>query len=353
MAAPMRESALDGGHRTKVADPRTAAATNFEYDDNEWDIGIGDLIIDLDADIEKTNEKAGGPAGGGQMAQAAGKAKMAVEHSATVQDKGLKMKIKRTKPGTKTSEAKHEIVKPGEQNGAEAGSENKGKHPQGPNVTKRLSGGHRKDKAREKHCGEKALTKPSGTAMVEASVNSVSVNGVVRPGVTTATTSTTVNSPTAPSQTAQQPRPVFPASQGPGPPSNPVPNTPGPPSVVPVPKLDPPKLVAATPAPSSTSGSEERSSSVSPPPTKRIKTTTPEAKVNSCTKKNGRSRCIVTCFWVCRSTLASLFLMVTEVDISNLSCILNDFSRLLLVVINAGKLHRVNFSFTSSSLVAL
>ncbi|KAL0278404.1 UNVERIFIED_CONTAM: hypothetical protein PYX00_000233 [Menopon gallinae] len=278
MAAPMRESALDGGHRTKVADPRTAAATNFEYDDNEWDIGIGDLIIDLDADIEKTNEKAGGPAGGGQMAQAAGKAKMAVEHSATVQDKGLKMKIKRTKPGTKTSEAKHEIVKPGEQNGAEAGSESKGKHPQGPNVTKRLSGGHRKDKAREKHCGDKALTKPSGTAMVEASVNSVSVNGVVRPGVTTATTSTTVNSPTAPSQTAQQPRPVFPASQGPGPPSNPVPNTPGPPSVVPVPKLDPPKLVAATPAPSSTSGSEERSSSVSPPPTKRIKTTTPEAK---------------------------------------------------------------------------
>ncbi|RZF45972.1 hypothetical protein LSTR_LSTR015543, partial [Laodelphax striatellus] len=47
---------------------------------------------------------------------AAAAAKLAVEHSATV-DKGLKMKIKRTKPGTKTSEAKHEIVKPGELNG--------------------------------------------------------------------------------------------------------------------------------------------------------------------------------------------------------------------------------------------
>ncbi|XP_055540304.1 zinc finger protein 609 isoform X2 [Wyeomyia smithii] len=41
--------------------------------------------------------------------------KLAVDHQATL-DKGLKMKIKRTKPGTKTSEAKHEIVK-AEQNG--------------------------------------------------------------------------------------------------------------------------------------------------------------------------------------------------------------------------------------------
>ena len=36
--------------------------------------------------------------------------KLSVDHQATL-DKGLKMKIKRTKPGTKTSEAKHEIVK--------------------------------------------------------------------------------------------------------------------------------------------------------------------------------------------------------------------------------------------------
>lgn len=124
MAAPMRDSSLDGGHRPRVADSRTTAkaeSSNFEYDDNEWDIGIGDLIIDLDADIEKTNE---GAAAAGSMAStggggpgASGKSaakQLAVEHSATV-DKGLKMKIKRTKPGTKTSEAKHEIVKSNEQ----------------------------------------------------------------------------------------------------------------------------------------------------------------------------------------------------------------------------------------------
>lgn len=274
MAAPMRDSAVDGGHRAKVADPRTAAATNFEYDDNEWDIGIGDLIIDLDADIEKTNEKAGGPAGG-QMAQAAGKTKMAVEHSATVQDKGLKMKIKRTKPGTKTSEAKHEIVKPGEQNGSELGGE-KGKHSQAPGVTKRVSGGHRKDKAREKHCGDKTLAKSSGPSLPETSVNSVcvSVNGVVRGAVSV--NSSAVAAP----QTAQQPRPVFPASHGPGPPPSAVPNTPGPPVPAPIPKLEPPRLTAATPGPGAASGSEERSPSASPPPPKRIKTATSETKVS-------------------------------------------------------------------------
>ncbi|KAK6617179.1 hypothetical protein RUM44_005510 [Polyplax serrata] len=275
MAASMRDSAVDGGHRAKVADPRTAAATNFEYDDNEWDIGIGDLIIDLDADIEKTNEKAGGPAGG-QMAQAAGKTKMAVEHSATVQDKGLKMKIKRTKPGTKTSEAKHEIVKPGEQNGAESGSE-KAKNNQSAAVTKRLSGGHRKDKAREKHSGEKTPTQktPSVAALSETSMNSAGVNGVARGG-TVAAGSTGAAAP----QTAQQPRPVFPASHGPGPPTpgSAVPSTPGPPVPAPTPKLEPPRLTAATPGPGAASGSEERSISVSPPPPKRIKTATSDSK---------------------------------------------------------------------------
>lgn len=56
----MRDQPTNTGHRTRVADSRTTAKpqdpSNFEYDDNEWDIGIGDLIIDLDADIEKTNE---------------------------------------------------------------------------------------------------------------------------------------------------------------------------------------------------------------------------------------------------------------------------------------------------------
>lgn len=40
--------------------------------------------------------------------------KMSIDHQATL-DKGLKMKIKRTKPGSKSSEAKHEIVKASEQ----------------------------------------------------------------------------------------------------------------------------------------------------------------------------------------------------------------------------------------------
>lgn len=222
----MRESPLDGGHRGKVADPNTksnansAAAnsantasggavvpsSNFEYDDNEWDIGIGNLIIDLDADIEKTNDKGGGSSAApphhtannntinnnnnfsmastpatGQPAKSAKLTTAAspVEHSATV-DKGLKMKIKRTKPGTK--EAKHEIVKPpvdgtGVQSGGTPGSGGGGtatqngddksnnsgsKHPPSAGVSKRgSSGGHRRDKAREKHTEKQtpALTK--------------------------------------------------------------------------------------------------------------------------------------------------------------------------------------------------
>ncbi|KAG5879267.1 hypothetical protein JTB14_020288 [Gonioctena quinquepunctata] len=127
--------------------------SNFEYDDNEWDIGIGDLIIDLDADIEKTNDvivptatstnqaPGGGMAanagqGGPQQSKAQATAKMHIEHSATA-DKGLKMKIKRTKPGTKTSEAKHEIVKSNEQNGglgadqADVAKGGTAQHPEG------------------------------------------------------------------------------------------------------------------------------------------------------------------------------------------------------------------------------
>ena len=51
----MREGAPAGGARPAPH----AHPANFEYDDNEWDIGIGDLIIDLDADIEKTDEAGG------------------------------------------------------------------------------------------------------------------------------------------------------------------------------------------------------------------------------------------------------------------------------------------------------
>ncbi|XP_037079589.1 zinc finger protein 609-like [Pollicipes pollicipes] len=83
-----------------------APVTNFEYDDNEWDVGIGDLIIDLDADIENNNDSAP------TAAPAAGDgAKMGVraQHSSSM-DKGLKMKIKRTSKPGRSSEAKHEIV---------------------------------------------------------------------------------------------------------------------------------------------------------------------------------------------------------------------------------------------------
>lgn len=155
MAAPMREEL--GGAVAASTDSvgsgngnnNTSSNANFEYDDNEWDIGIGDLIIDLDADIEKTGSTsttAAGEAlgvtnsvvatvdlaaGSGAMSGAAataptattaGSNKATVEHSATV-DKGLKMKIKRTKTGTKSFEAKHEIVKPGEQNGSIASAQ--------------------------------------------------------------------------------------------------------------------------------------------------------------------------------------------------------------------------------------
>lgn len=103
--------------------------------------------------------------------------KLAVDHQATL-DKGLKMKIKRTKPGTKTSEAKHEIVK-AEQNGSSSLSSinsdantinsisNNKKHStqsqsqtqqvvnsnmsqQQQQGTKRGSSGHRRDKTKEK-----------------------------------------------------------------------------------------------------------------------------------------------------------------------------------------------------------
>nr|CAD7260715.1 unnamed protein product [Timema shepardi] len=340
MAAPMRDSPLDGGHRAKVADPRTAAkaepaTSNFEYDDNEWDIGIGDLIIDLDADIEKTNEKSGGAggvaAGGGGSANCAGgmasaanggkSGKMAVEHSATV-DKGLKMKIKRTKPGTKTSEAKHEIVKPGEQNGGEVSAVDgvKGKHPLpaggggglaggsattnngaggggsggggggGASGSKRGSSGHRRDKARDKHGGDKvgmvAVKPPSSPASAPPPPQTVTsatpeMNGVVRtavvPNSVAPVLNQTVTQPQQPApqqqqtptqQVTQQPQQqqqrLFPVSSGPGPPNAPGP----PPATPPAPKMEPTKTVAATVSPPLVGPPDERSSS---PPPKKIK----------------------------------------------------------------------------------
>ncbi|KAG8288665.1 hypothetical protein J6590_013956 [Homalodisca vitripennis] len=244
MAGPMRDNSLDCSHRTKVADPRAATAakaeTNFEYDDNEWDIGIGDLIIDLDADIEKTNERT---SGGGPMASAASgpptKGKLAVEHSATV-DKGLKMKIKRTKPGTKTSEAKHEIVKSGEQ---QNGSTNSGEKHAGNSASasasasagvKRNSSGHRRDKARDKH----------------------EVNGVVRPGgVQRVVFPVTVSGPGPPNPPVSEPPPV----------PSPAPATP--PAIQPPPAIEEPKPVPVSPTAAAPTSP--------PPPPKKVKTSCP------------------------------------------------------------------------------
>ncbi|KAK8779462.1 hypothetical protein V5799_019197 [Amblyomma americanum] len=92
-------SAVDGqpggGHQGALTGAAAPSGGGFDDDYNEWELGIGDLIIDLDADIEKSNDP---------MASSSAAASPPVEHQATV-DKGLKMKIKRK------NLAKHEIVK--------------------------------------------------------------------------------------------------------------------------------------------------------------------------------------------------------------------------------------------------
>ncbi|KAM7285628.1 basic proline-rich protein isoform X1 [Ixodes scapularis] len=107
-----RASAVDG--RPSSQQGPGVSGAGFDDDYNEWELGIGDLIIDLDADIEKSNDpamaSAAAAAGGPTAAQAvpppaqAAASSPPVEHQATV-DKGLKMKIKRK------NLAKHEIVK--------------------------------------------------------------------------------------------------------------------------------------------------------------------------------------------------------------------------------------------------
>ncbi|KAI5707937.1 hypothetical protein M8J77_013002 [Diaphorina citri] len=140
MADPMKGEEKPPAANFATTTSSTTAATNFEYDnETEWDVGIGDLIIDLDADIEKTTTTPAPSSStilpppsissplkplssslplGKQLSHhphlgtSAGPAStiMAVEHSATV-DKGLKMKIKRTqKP---SGNKQHEIVKSG------------------------------------------------------------------------------------------------------------------------------------------------------------------------------------------------------------------------------------------------
>lgn len=81
-------------------------------------IPINKLVTDSETIVTVNNPKSIGNMSSNTTGQTTGKAgnKLSIDHQATL-DKGLKMKIKRTKPGTKTSEAKHEIVK-AEQNGS-------------------------------------------------------------------------------------------------------------------------------------------------------------------------------------------------------------------------------------------
>lgn len=289
----------------------------------------------------------GGPGSGGvqtassaQQSAQGGKPKMAVEHSATV-DKGLKMKIKRTKPGTKTSEAKHEIVKSNEQNGsvdstnninstgpasAQAATEKQvptGKHNQNQqqsaapnqlpnavhnqNSAKRGSSGHRRDKTKDKQTSSSANSKPS-TPSGSAQTNSsdASVNGVVtnRSVANNSSSSASSNSnsqrPTTPQRTAQNSSTQSSTGQSA--------NAPGPPaqvnnpaqissaqthiknqtdsSKIPAVVIMPSPAVAqaqAQAAQSTTQNAQQNSQDdrcSSPPPAKKIKTSNSEPKVS-------------------------------------------------------------------------
>ncbi|XP_034936511.1 zinc finger protein 608 isoform X2 [Chelonus insularis] len=425
----------------------TNVTNNFEYDDNEWDIGIGDLIIDLDADIEKTRDEklssgngmastpasaatattnqnhqsqqnatqhnatvqnssssaitatgnsqssssssssslssssspscgvnstsggqsnsvnssnassnsntsgnansGNGPSGKQQSGtvnavhiNAGNPGKMAVEHSATV-DKGLKMKIKRTKPGTKTSEAKHEIVKSNEINGTTSSQEtnsnssssnsstsssgsstssssstssqnsvgdvttnnssssNKSKPhspasaASGPPASstvgsKRGSSGHRRDKARDKH--EKPQSNSHGPQQSKPEMN-----GTARPvsqsqnsSGAAAQSQGPTPAATAPQQTQGPPpssRTGFPVSQGAGPPvtnaTAPCP-PPSPASATAAGSAAKPEQTKVATVPGSTlnSSADESidTSTCSPPPVKKLKTSNSEPK---------------------------------------------------------------------------
>lgn len=132
----MKSSAPDGPNTASQVSNNNdiKSENNFDDDNNEWEFAVNDLIIDLDADIERNNEeKLCGqqetsqqrvkPVGTPVYAQCnseesellnqqAKTSMSSVEHSATV-DKGLKMKIKRKTVSAKSSEPKHEIVESG------------------------------------------------------------------------------------------------------------------------------------------------------------------------------------------------------------------------------------------------
>lgn len=174
-----------GTHQTLNQIKTNASDSNFEYEDkdNEWDIGIGDLIIDLDADIEKSSNvdstlmiplqtlansystsdkldsrdkniiKDKDSANMSTMSNLSGSknsAKLSIDNHQATLDKGLKMKIKRTKMGNKTSDSKHEIVK--SEMEVEEAHNKSSPGIGGAGANKRGSSSHKKAKA---HCKEK------------------------------------------------------------------------------------------------------------------------------------------------------------------------------------------------------
>lgn len=87
-----------------------------EDDYNEWELGIGNLIIDLDADIEKThsspeNNKAAMASSACTTKSSTAKPHSPMQsHPETGPSSSLKMKIKTTRRDDKSKEVKHEIV---------------------------------------------------------------------------------------------------------------------------------------------------------------------------------------------------------------------------------------------------
>lgn len=267
-------------------------------------------------------------AGGAQQAAQSGKQKMAVEHSATV-DKGLKMKIKRTKPGTKTSEAKHEIVKSNEQNGSiettntlnssgptttqnvgEKQPQTGGKHSQNQqpasvsnqlqtthnqNSAKRGSSGHRRDKTKDKQTSGSTTSKPSTPSSNQTAQlpSDTSVNGVVR-GVNS---SAGPQRPTTPQRTGQPTQQTGGSANAPGPPT--IANTAAQQNVnnqqgkgpevnkVPAVVIMPSPAVAQAQAQAAQNATQQSAAQQqnmddrcsSPPPAKKLKTTNSEPKV--------------------------------------------------------------------------
>ncbi|GBP88349.1 hypothetical protein EVAR_61949_1 [Eumeta japonica] len=275
MAAPMSSGAPPGGAR-----PATTHS-NFEYDDNEWDIGIGDLIIDLDADIEKTDEAGG----------------MAARAEPDAQRTALKMKIKRTKPGTKSSEAKHEIVKSNEMNGepkshaappapapahpaAPAPVPAHPSAPQSQSQPKRGSGSHRRDKARDKHPHhhphphhQHPHPHPHPHAVHEVNGVRAPPNAPGPPASLPAPAAAPVSAPTAPppvpasrldSKPAPAPAATAPSALSAAPPA--------------VPASLPPPIASPAPAKPEPDDSRPEASATTPPPAKKPKI---ESKVSS------------------------------------------------------------------------